>query len=413
MKLKLTCVILTLAMLLSLGTLLVSAETTLTDAASEYGNGKVLYDEDWFKDNIDTAFTHHYGSAGTTTGKGASASFDSDTGRIVITADDKQSTVSNINVEGLDTLINYTVVADIYLTTGSGKKFGLGFNSANLWAKSTYIQATENNTAVYLNDNSSSASSSSKATLDEVYALGEKITMKIVCGTESVFFYVTYKDVEYAFPTKDSVYDATNGLAFADLGYAIGTGAPFFNQHNNTVIEIDNLMIYAGTGEPETTTAKVVGHGLAANDTIDMRFIVEYAASPAALDVAVTAGGKAVTPTVEKYEGTNGSTGEVYGADSFVYMYTVELSAKQMTDDVVLTVKNGDTTVVTDTYTVETYCAYWVEAASADGASDETKKVGDVCASMLLYGYMAQVQFGYNTDKLPTLDKTYLADLVK
>ena len=35
------------------------------------------------------------------------------------------------------------------------------------------------------------------------------------------------------------------------LGYALGEGSPWFFQRQNTTIEIDNLVIYAGIGEPD------------------------------------------------------------------------------------------------------------------------------------------------------------------
>ncbi len=397
-KFRVISAILVLAMLLSAATLFVSAETVLTDAVSEYGNGTIFFCEDDYKNDV-SCFKPH-----TTNTSKYTIEFNTEKDWLEISTVAGYSAVTDITAIPAN-LDNYTVCADIYMIKnnyGSGALFGMGINSASTWSKSTYFQQNVKSTDgnYYINNYNSAAANSNSKTFNSStpYSLGTKLSLKFVISKTDVKFYLNG--------------ELLHTIAKENLGYAWGTGSPFFVQRENTKIAIDNLMAYAGTGAPNTTTAKVVGHGLAANDTVDMRFLVEYGENPAALNVDVKVNGTTVGYTTEKYEGTDGKGGE-YGADSYVYAYTVKLSSKQMTDEVVLSVNNGENNLITDTYTVEEYCNYWISAAKESSASESTVKVGNVCASMLLYGYMSQIQFGYNTEKLPTLDKEYISELVK
>lgn len=395
--------ILTLAILLSSATLLASAETTFTDAVEKYGEGKVFFSEADFKNDV-SCFKPN-----TTNASKYSITFNSEKDWLEISTVAGYSAVTDITAIPAD-LDNYTICADLYMIgknyTGDNALFGMGVNSASAWSKSTYFQQNVQTSGgnCYINNyNSAGKSTNGKTfTSSTPYTLGTKLSLKIAISTTDVSFYLNGT--------------LLHTIAKENLGYAYGNGSPFFIQRENTTIAIDNLMAYAGTGDPDlSNTATVVGHGLAANDTIDMRFIVKYTDSPAYLDVAVTVAGNEVTPKVEKFEGTNASTGEVYGAGSYVYTYTVSLSAKQMTDAVVLTVKDGDKTLASDAYTVNEYCVHWMNSAQEDGASEAVKNVGNVCATMLMYGYMTQVHFGYNTENTPDFAaaKAYIDSVAK
>lgn len=162
-------------------------------------------------------------------------------------------------------------------------------------------------------------------------------------------------------------------------------------------------------------SASLLGYGMAAADTPQVKYIVKYDNLPTNVDVTATVGGTTVEVTSERFVGKNEKTGEVYTEADNVYSYSVPVAAKQMTDDVVLTIKSGEKDLLgaTDTtYTVETYCLAQIEIAKKVDATVDEKNVGKVCASMLLYGYMAQQRHGYHTDHMPTIDKDYITGIL-
>lgn len=155
--------------------------------------------------------------------------------------------------------------------------------------------------------------------------------------------------------------------------------------------------------------AVLLGHGLAASDTLDLRFLVQIADpsnNPAAtVTVKTPLGDRTQTVNGQVYTGAKKDGGN-YTAEDHVYAFTVELSAKQMTDEVVIAVND---TSLTDTFTVESYCLGILELAKDDTSY---ANAANTCAAMLLYGYMAQINFNYRTDKLPQVDKERLSALL-
>lgn len=155
--------------------------------------------------------------------------------------------------------------------------------------------------------------------------------------------------------------------------------------------------------------AVLLGHGLATSDTLDLRFLVQISDPSNTPTATVTV----KTPLGDRTQTVNGQIytrakkdGGSYTAEDHVYAFTVELSAKQMTDEVVLTVSG---TSLSDTYTVESYCLGILELAKTDPSYTNA---ANTCAAMLLYGYMAQINFNYRTDKLPQVDKERLSALL-
>lgn len=73
------------------------------------------------------------------------------------------------------------------------------------------------------------------------------------------------------------------------------------------------------------------------------------------------------------------------------YKFTANVSAKEMADELTLTVMNGDTQLYTDTYSVR---EYGLTVISGTGYSTE---VVELVKAMLLYGGCAQTYFAYNT----------------
>lgn len=158
-----------------------------------------------------------------------------------------------------------------------------------------------------------------------------------------------------------------------------------------------------------TDEATLLGHGLAATDTLDLRFLVQIAdpsSTPTAeITVKTPSGNKTQTVNGQVYTGEKKDGGN-YTAEDHVYTFTVELSAKQMTDEVTIAVND---TSLTDTFTVERYCLGIMELAKTDTSYTNAS---NTCATMLLYGYMAQINFNYRTDALPKVDKDLLSSLL-
>lgn len=155
--------------------------------------------------------------------------------------------------------------------------------------------------------------------------------------------------------------------------------------------------------------AVLLGHGLATSDTLDLRFLVQISdpsnTPTATVTVKTPLGDRTQTVNGQIYTGAKKDGGS-YTAEDHVYAFTVELSAKQMTDEVVIAVND---TSLTDTFTVESYCLGILELVKTDSSYTNA---ANTCAAMLLYGYMAQINFNYRTDKLPQVDKERLSALL-
>lgn len=97
------------------------------------------------------------------------------------------------------------------------------------------------------------------------------------------------------------------------------------------------------------------------------------------------------------------------------YLFTAYVAAKQMADEITLTITDSNNgTVLTDTYRVADYC-YEVIAdkdkevsTKLNYSEDKFTKLQTLCKSMLTYGSKAQTQFGYNLNDLA--DKDLIGD---
>ncbi len=146
-------------------------------------------------------------------------------------------------------------------------------------------------------------------------------------------------------------------------------------------------------------TTTVYGQNIALEDNVIVRFYVDIAEE-------LLAAGGSVTLTVDRPDGmadtvktyaklTDGATYEV--GEKTYYYYSIGVSAKQYTDNIILSVKDKDgVEVATKTYSVEEYCYDTIN----DAAAAATLKT--LCTDMLQYGASAQTHFNYRTDKLAT-----------
>ena len=135
----------------------------------------------------------------------------------------------------------------------------------------------------------------------------------------------------------------------------------------------------------EGTQADVqfVGHQLSLNDDLTMKFYVamdEATAQNAVMHITVA--GNTTTESVSSM--TPGENG---------YLFTADLAAAQMTDDIILSVTVDGAEIAKKTYSVQDYAHYLLEG----NYTAETKQM---VKQMLNYGAKAQKYFDYNANDL-------------
>lgn len=160
-----------------------------------------------------------------------------------------------------------------------------------------------------------------------------------------------------------------------------------------------------------SATVDVKARMLAAEDELKVAFLIQNLEEDAAPTVVFTVNGEALESSVPvKVVDSTGKYGKNITFEDQIYLYVVSLSAKQMTDIIELYVDDGEGNNALpeedQTYTIETYCQYWINAYAADTSNETLKNVAGVCASMLLYGRTAQIYFNYRKEDLPALDAT-------
>lgn len=160
----------------------------------------------------------------------------------------------------------------------------------------------------------------------------------------------------------------------------------------------------------ESATATVIAHGLAANDTLQLRYLICF-------DSEVT--DKTAVFTVTDPE-TGEQIGEKISAVPLLYTgdllpdyqgvicyeYILPLSAKQLTDQVTVSFE-GNSEVSNEpagsaSVTIQDYCLYQIERSS-------DARVRRVCAAIMVYGYQTQKVFNYHTDRLPAVTEELCA----
>ena len=148
-----------------------------------------------------------------------------------------------------------------------------------------------------------------------------------------------------------------------------------------------------------------VGMDLELKDDIAMNLYVETKDGLQAGDkVVITAEGKKPVEKVISEAETMTKT-DYRGIQYQVRVFTIELNAKEMTDDVTFQVKRGSSLGEEKHYSVVSYA----RAILSGGYSDEAK---DLCRAMLNYGAYAQMYFGYKPGILPNADLSYGSDPV-
>lgn len=245
MKKRVIFAMLSVSMLITL--IVISVIPGFAADAVYYPNGTIILDETLLNPTAE-GFSEKF-----SVGAGeATCSWNAESGRVKLEA--TKNTVLNLNAipEGLD---NYTISADLYLTASTYTKgavlFGMGINSASQWSRGLYFQINLPSTGdvvMYVNNyneegsNINGGGSSTKTVLDGGYTIGtSKINVTIKVGTEMVRVY----------------YNDNLMFTIAKEHLAYKSGNPFFIVRQDSTLEIDNLLVYSGTGEPDFD--KVIG----------------------------------------------------------------------------------------------------------------------------------------------------------
>lgn len=149
------------------------------------------------------------------------------------------------------------------------------------------------------------------------------------------------------------------------------------------------LVPMSAAAEGTQAEVKFVAQQLSLSDDLTMKFYVtvdESSAETAAMQIAVS--GKTVTQDIK----------DMPPDENGCYVFSVDLAAAQMTDDITLTMNVGGTVAAQKTYSVQDYAHYLLEG----NYTAETKQM---VKEMLNYGAKAQTYFTYKTDDLA--DKGY------
>ncbi len=209
-----------------------------------YPNGTIILNEDMIKKDVASAVkASNLGNP-----EDYSISWNAETDKLRLEAKTTSPLIANFVTvpTGLD---YYTVTGKFtMITNGHGEKamMGLGINSGNQWSRSAYIDAQiySDRTLLYMEimDKEQNSVANMNITKNEAYVLGTtEYTFKIVVDKSSVVFYAN-----------DEFVGIVNKEA---LPYP--QNVPFILLRSKCSIEVDDIMVYAGVGEPDPT--KVIG----------------------------------------------------------------------------------------------------------------------------------------------------------
>ena len=95
------------------------------------------------------------------------------------------------------------------------------------------------------------------------------------------------------------------------------------------------------------------------------------------------------------------------------YRISVPVNAKEINDEISLTLKNGDTVLQTHRFSVADYARrVYANEGNEFGSYAALTELQKLCLQMLIYGAKAQLQFSYNTTALADAGLTYTLDAV-
>lgn len=166
------------------------------------------------------------------------------------------------------------------------------------------------------------------------------------------------------------------------------------------------------TSIAQSGDATVVGYSISALETPVVNFYVQLDGNPLGTTAAITVGSDApISVKGVSYTGV-GPDGTNYKATDYVYVYSVPVAAKKMTETITISIKKDGQELLSEntTYSVNQYCQAQVAAyvAAGSGATQDQIDVAKACTSILVYGRSMQKYFNYNTDNLPAINATLL-----
>ena len=227
-KIKLFCGALALTLLCLAFPFTASAEAP---AALSYADGTVIVNETLLQNADDLSEWFSAPIAGTS----VTPSWNAETGRVKLTSG-SGNTVVNLTHFPIG-MTEYTISADLYVLSGDSSLAGMGINSAGIWSRGFYLQLNAPNSRVYLNNfgtdgKQKTGQSGGWKNLAETYTVGtSKVSVKFIVknGTVTVYY--------------DDTLIGTENLSMTNLAY--DANYPFFLMRGNSVLELDNLTVYA------------------------------------------------------------------------------------------------------------------------------------------------------------------------
>lgn len=158
--------------------------------------------------------------------------------------------------------------------------------------------------------------------------------------------------------------------------------------------------------------ADVIGYSISALETPVVNFYVQLDGNPMGTYAEIKVGSDtAVKVMGEAYTGA-GPDGTSFTASDFVFVYSVPVAAKKMTETITISIKKDGQELLSEntTYSVNQYCQAQVAkyVAAGTGATQDQIDVAKACTAILVYGRSMQKYFNYNTDNLPAINATLL-----
>lgn len=158
--------------------------------------------------------------------------------------------------------------------------------------------------------------------------------------------------------------------------------------------------------------ADVIGYSISALETPVVNFYVQLDGNPMGTYAEIKVGSDKATKVMgEAYTGA-GPDGTDFTASDFVFVYSIPVSAKRMTETITISIKKDGQELLSanTTYSVNQYCQAQVAkyVAAGTGATQDQIDVAKACTAILVYGRSMQKYFNYNTDNLPAINATLL-----
>lgn len=272
-----------------------------------------------------------------------------------------------------------------YINMGLCKSFGnSGANKNNETISGLGVGLCIDNLAVYnyvAGTNFAAAEESYTVAVDSTVATGWTKT-----STDAYLPSVTYTSSDETVATVDE-----NGIVTGlKAGEVTITATP---SASSNMLPATTTVTVTG-GEEEDSNIEIAGTTMTLGSNLDMNFLIQEPATVPegcyAKIVKTDAAGAEEVQTVAYEDWDYNATYQLK------YATFTGIAAKEMGDQVAITIYNSEGTAISETYT-DTVAAYVGRLMNLDETSATLKKV---CEDMLIYGAAAQTKWGYDTENL-------------